>query len=108
MQSTLRERLEQFSHLNQTVLFERLERQVGALSEKARLLVSVLGMISLGRHVAPSRGWRGRPSKDRQALAAAFLAKAILHTGTCSIVGIVLSKSSCRESRWEPRWRWIW
>lgn len=78
MQSTLRERLEQFSNLNQTVLFERLEREVGALSEKARLLVSVLGMISLSRYVAPSRGWRGRPSKDRQALAAAFLSKAIL------------------------------
>jgi hypothetical protein len=52
MRSTLRERLEQFSHLNQAVLFERLERQVGALSEKARLLVSVLGMISLSRYVA--------------------------------------------------------
>jgi Transposase DDE domain/Transposase domain (DUF772) len=78
MQSTLRERLDQFSHLSQSVLFERLERQVGALSEKARLLVSVLGMISLSRYVAPSRGWRGRPSKDRRALAAAFLAKAIL------------------------------
>jgi Transposase DDE domain/Transposase domain (DUF772) len=78
MQSTLRERLQQFSHLNQTVLFERLERQVGALSEKTRLLVSVLGMITLSRWIAPSRGWRGRPSKDRQALATAFLAKAIL------------------------------
>lgn len=78
MQSTLRERLEQFSHLNQTVLFERLEGEVGRLSGKGRLLVSVLGMISLSRYLAPSRGWRGRPSKDRQALAAAFLAKAIL------------------------------
>jgi transposase-like protein DUF772 len=78
MQSTLRERLEQFSHMNQGVLFERLERQLGALSEKGRLLVSVLGMICLSRYLAPSRGWRGRPSKDRQALAAAFLAKAIL------------------------------
>ncbi len=32
MQSTLRERLEQFSHLNQTTFFQHLERQVGALS----------------------------------------------------------------------------
>jgi hypothetical protein len=78
MQITLRERLEQFSHLNQAMLFERLEQQVGALSEKARLLVSVLGMVNLNRHVASSRGWRGRPVKDRQALATAFLAKAIL------------------------------
>jgi hypothetical protein len=35
-------------------------------------------MICLSRHMAPSRGWRGRPSKDRQALATAFLAKARL------------------------------
>ena len=78
MQITLRERLEQFSQVNQGVLFERLEQQVGALSEKGRLLVSVLGMVSLSRHVAPTRGWRGRPAKDRQGLATAFLAKAIL------------------------------
>lgn len=82
MQSTLRERLEQFSHLNQTVLFERLEQQIGVLSEKSQLLVSVLGMISLARWIAPSRGWRGRPCKDRQALATAFLAKAIFGLDT--------------------------
>jgi hypothetical protein len=55
MQSSLRERLEQFLHWNQAVPFEHLERQVGALSEKARLLVSVQGMISLSRYLAPSR-----------------------------------------------------
>jgi hypothetical protein len=43
-----------------------------------QLLVSVLGMVSLSRHVGPTRGWKGRPCKDRQALATAFLAKAIL------------------------------
>jgi hypothetical protein len=30
----------------------------------------------LGAHLAPSRGWIGRPNKDRQALAGAFIAKA--------------------------------
>lgn len=34
-------------------------------------------MLSFARWIGPQRGWRGRPSKDRQALAAAFLAKAI-------------------------------
>jgi hypothetical protein len=43
-----------------------------------RLLASTLGMILLSRLIAPTRGWQGRPSKDRQALATAFLAKAIL------------------------------
>jgi len=77
MQSTPRERLLQFSHVLQTVLFERLELELGPLSEKARLLVAVASMLSLSRYVAPARGWVGRPSKDRQALATAFLAKAV-------------------------------
>ncbi len=78
MQSTLRERLLQFSHLLQGGLFDRLEREVGALSAKSRLLVAVLSMLPLSRWIGPQYGWQGRPAKDRQAPAAAFLAKAIL------------------------------
>jgi len=77
MQNTPRERLLQFSHILQTVLFDRLEFELGPLAERARLLVAVLGMLPLSRWIAPQRGWQGRPSKDRQALGAAFLAKAI-------------------------------
>ncbi len=77
MQSTPRERLLQFSHLLQTVLFERLGQEIGPLGERAQRLVSVLGMIALNRYLGPGRGWRGRPSKDRAALATAFLAKAV-------------------------------
>ena len=82
MQSTPRERLLQFSQVLQTVLFERLELEIGALSDKARLLVAVLTMLPLSRYLAPARGWVGRPAKDRQALAAAFLAKAIYGLAT--------------------------
>lgn len=78
MQITLRERLEQFSHLNQSQLFGFLEQQAGSLTEHTRLLVSALGMLSLSRLVPPSRGWKGRPAQHRQALATAFLAKSIL------------------------------
>lgn len=77
MQSTPRERLEQFAHVLQQHLFGRLEEQTGPLSEKARLLVAVLSAVPLGQYIAPSRGWRGRPAKDRFALGAAFLAKAV-------------------------------
>lgn len=77
MQSTPRERLLQFAQVLQSSLFERLELELGPLSERGRLLVAVLGMLPLSRWMAPSRGWPGRPSKDRQALATAFLAKAI-------------------------------
>jgi len=78
MQITLRQRLEQFSQLNQSKLFDFLEQQAGNLTDKTRLLVSALGMIPLSRLIAPTRGWKGRPPKDRQALASAFVAKAIL------------------------------
>ncbi|MGH9697670.1 MAG: transposase [Bryobacteraceae bacterium] len=57
--------------------FDRLEFELGPLAEKARLLVGVLDMLPLSRWIAARRGWQGRPSKDRQALGAAFLAKAI-------------------------------
>jgi len=77
MQSTPRERLLQFSHVLQTGLFDRLELALGPLSEKARLLVAVLSALPLSRWIAPQRGWQGRPWKDRQALATAFLAKSV-------------------------------
>ena len=77
MENTPRERLLQFAHALQSVLFEHLEPELGPLSAKARLLVAVISLVPLGRWVAGGRGWRGRPAKDRQALASAFLAKAI-------------------------------
>lgn len=77
MQSTSRERLLQFSNLLQSVLFPAIEPEVGELGEKARLLVAVLSMLGLSRWIAPQRGWVGRPAKDRQALASAFLAKSV-------------------------------
>jgi len=78
MQITLRQRLEQFSHLNQTRLFDFLEKLGGTLTDKTRLPVSALGMRPLSRLIAPTRGRKGRPSKDHQALASAFVAKAVL------------------------------
>ncbi len=49
----------------------------GPLCEKARLLIAVLEMIPLSRQLPCARGWLGRPAKDRQALASAFLAKSV-------------------------------
>jgi Transposase DDE domain/Transposase domain (DUF772) len=77
MQSTLRGYLMQFTQILQMSLWERLELEVGPLNDKARLLVAVLGMLRLSQYVGGARGWRGRPVKDRQALATAFLAKAV-------------------------------
>lgn len=82
MQINPRERLLQYANLLQGTLFGILEAAVGPLSEKARLLVAVLEMVPLARQLPCARGWLGRPAKDRQALAAAFIAKSVygLHT----------------------------
>jgi transposase len=77
MQNTPRERLQQFAHVLQQHLFVRLEEETGPLSDKGRLLVAVLSAVPLTRLVPASGGWMGRPAKDRLALAAAFIAKAV-------------------------------
>lgn len=77
MQITPHERLLQWSHVLQGELFVRLEAVLGPLAGKARLLMAVLDMLQIGRWARPPRGLVGRPCKDRDALASAFLAKAI-------------------------------
>jgi hypothetical protein len=49
----------------------------GPLDDKARQLIAILEMIPLSRFVPASRGWIGRPCKDRLAIASAFVAKAV-------------------------------
>ncbi len=77
MKLTLREQLTQFAHVLQSSLFPVLEEEVGPLGERAKQLVATLEMIPLARFVPNSRGWIGRPSKDRYAVACAFVAKAV-------------------------------
>jgi Transposase DDE domain/Transposase domain (DUF772) len=79
MNLTPRQRLTQFDHLFQTELFPQVEQEVGALSESARLLVAALGMVSLTPWLPRVRPGAGRPPRHRQALASAFLAKAVLN-----------------------------
>jgi hypothetical protein len=77
MKLTLRQQIAQFAHLLQTQLFPVLEQATGRLDETAKRLVATLEMIPLTRFVPASRGWMGRPSKDRYAIACAFVAKAV-------------------------------
>jgi transposase-like protein DUF772 len=77
MKLTLRQQLTQFAHILQTELFPVLEEATGELDSTARRLVATLEMIPLARFVPASRGWIGRPSKDRYAVACAFVAKAV-------------------------------
>ena len=74
---TLRQQLAQFTHLLQNGRFPILEQSMGQLSAPSQRLVAVSEMLALGRLLPPSRGWIGRPAKDRQALARAFVGKAV-------------------------------
>jgi hypothetical protein len=77
MKITPRQRLMEFAHLLQDTLFGAIAESVGQLSEKAQLLVAVMTTVSIQAYL-PSKGrWNGRPAKDRQALATAFVAKAV-------------------------------
>jgi hypothetical protein len=77
MKLTLRQQITQFAHVLQTRLFPSLEEELGELSGSARRLVATLAMIPLARFVPAARGWIGRPSKDRLAIASAFVAKVV-------------------------------
>ena len=77
MKLTLRQQITQFAHVLQTGLFPVLNEELGELTPPAKRLVTTLEMIPLARFVPSSRGWIGRPSKDRLAIASAFVAKAV-------------------------------
>src|SRR3954453_5860076 len=77
MKLTLRQQIRQFQHVLQDELFRVLEEAMGELDDTAKRLVATLEMLPLARFIPLSRGWMGRPSKDRCALACAFVAKAV-------------------------------
>jgi hypothetical protein len=77
MKLTLRQQITQFANVLQAQLFPALEEAIGDLDPAAKCLVSTLEMIPLARFLPVSGGWVGRPSKDRYAIACAFVAKAV-------------------------------
>ena len=77
MKLTLRQQITQFAQVLQTELFPVLQEELGKLTAPAKRLLATLEMIPLTRFVPSSRGWIGRPSKDRLAVASAFVAKAV-------------------------------
>lgn len=79
MQLTPRAILSQFGHLLQSTLFPVLSDQVGCLTPELETFVSILALVPLGKFVASSHGQVGHPSCERQNLASAFIAKAVLN-----------------------------
>lgn len=67
----------------QGYLFSWLEEELGPLTEKQQQLITVLEIVRIEEHV-PSyfRFFRGRPPKNRSAIARAFVAKAVYNMST--------------------------
>jgi hypothetical protein len=97
MKLNLRQQITQFAHVLQTGLFPVLNEELGELTAPAKRLVATLEMIPLARFVPSSRGWIGRPSKDRLAIASAFVAKAVYGFGlTRQLLDALASDSQLR------------
>jgi hypothetical protein len=83
MNTTLIGRLSQFLTHLQFELFpllrEDLELELSPALEK---VIRVLELVQVERFIPSSRGWVGAPPKDREALARAFVAKAVLNLPT--------------------------
>lgn len=79
MNSTLRTRLTQAHSNFQHALLPLMESDVGhALTPKLMQLLRVWECIEIERFIPSTRGHTGRPRRERQALARAFVAKAVL------------------------------
>lgn len=63
-------------------LFPWLEEQLGELTEKEQKLVATLELIRIERFTALGGSLRGRPQKERAAIARAFVAKAVYNMPT--------------------------
>ena len=107
MKLTLRQQLTQFGHVLQSALFPALEEQLGELGEPAKRLIATLEMIPLARFIPSARGWIGRPSKDRLAIASAFVAKAVYGFGLTRQLLDALERDAQlrRICGWETAWQ---
>jgi hypothetical protein len=86
-----------WSHI-QTTLFRFLETEVSPLNEAEKRFAATLDLIEIDRFI-PTTCWsRGRPSKDRTALARAFVAKPIFQlTTTRQLMAHLHSNSTLRR-----------
>ena len=83
----------------QRELFPWLEEALGPLGERYERLVQVVELVRVEEWLPYSGGWRGRPLKDRAALARAFLAMAVLDVPTTRGLVERLRTSHGRRSR---------
>lgn len=86
-----------WSHI-QTSLFRFLETEVSPLSATEKRFAAILDLIELDRFIPLTWLTRGRPSKDRTALARAFVAKSIFQLATTrQLIAHLHSNSNLRR-----------
>jgi len=82
----LKETLSQYWLTIQGTLFPWLKEELGELTSKQKLLVTVLEVIRIEEHIPSHFRLPGRPLSDRIAIARAFVAKAIYDMSTTRIL----------------------
>ena len=89
----------------QSSLFPWLEEQLGELTEKEQKIVTTLELIRIERFIVFSRSLRGRPPKERAAIARAFVAKAVYNMPTTRALldRLACDKKLRRICGWEQK-----
>ena len=80
--SKFRDNLTQIWFGIQGTLFPWLAEELGELSQKQKQLVTVLEIVRVEDFIYSFKGFPGRPTKDRVAIARAFVAKAVYNLPT--------------------------
>jgi len=89
----------------QSSLFPWLEEQLGELTEKEGKLIRTLDLVRIERFTTFSRSLRGRPPKERAAVARAFVAKAVYNMPTTRALldRLACDKKLRRICGWEQK-----
>jgi len=89
----------------QSSLFPWLEEELGEVTEKEQKLVTTLELVGIERFTAFSHSLRGRPPKERAAVARAFVAKAVYNMPTTRALldRLVSDKKLRRICGWEQK-----
>jgi hypothetical protein len=83
MNATFTGRISQFLTQLQTELLPMLREDLELeFSPSLEKVIRLLELVQVERFIPASRGWVGAPPKDREALARAFVAKAVLNPPT--------------------------
>lgn len=89
----------------QSSLFPWLEEELGELTGKEQKLVTTLDLVRVERFTVFSRSLRGRPQKERAAVARAFIAKSVYNMATTRALldRLACDKKLRRICGWEQK-----